>query len=203
MSMNRTDQKPGRGSGSSCRAKRNPVHVTTAAASQRITPAARTHGVDPDTITTRPATPTASARYPTRRAQTAILQCPLCCSSAGSSMPLSMPEPPVARQGPWTSESVFCDPAGRRLARWTRANSLTGHLLGQRHDLGVGRRHFPLIGPARSVPHRGQRRPRSTRQNKGFGSSVPEVIDFTLGLAPTRANSSRSHRTPLVTRAPG
>jgi hypothetical protein len=61
MSMNRIDQYPGRGSGSSCRAWKTPVTVTTAAASQMITPTARTHGVDPDTITIRPTTAMASA----------------------------------------------------------------------------------------------------------------------------------------------
>jgi hypothetical protein len=83
--MNRIDQYPGRGSGSSCLDQRNPVNVTAAAASQMITPAARTHGVDPNDITMRPVMATASPTYPVRRAQTAILQCPLCCRSAGSS----------------------------------------------------------------------------------------------------------------------
>ena len=78
MSMNLIDQNPGRGSGSWCRAHRNPVDMTTAAASQLITPTARIHDVDPDNITMRPATTTANPTYPTRRAQTAILQCPLC-----------------------------------------------------------------------------------------------------------------------------
>ena len=87
MSMNRIDQYPGRGSGNSCRAQKKPVNVTAAAASQLVTPTTRSHGVVPDNITIRPPIATASARYPTRRAQTAILQCPLCCSSAGSSMP--------------------------------------------------------------------------------------------------------------------
>ena len=48
MSMNRIDQYPGRGSGSSCRDQKNPANVTAAAASQMITPTARTHGVDPN-----------------------------------------------------------------------------------------------------------------------------------------------------------
>jgi hypothetical protein len=47
MSMNRIDQYPGRGSGSSCRDQKNPANVTAAAASQMTTPTARTHGVDP------------------------------------------------------------------------------------------------------------------------------------------------------------
>src|SRR5580692_6094563 len=93
MSMNRIDQYPGRGSGSSCRARKNPVRVTTAAASQMIAPMAKTHGVDPDTITMRPTMPTDNPRYPTRRAQTAILQCPLRWSSGGSSMPEILPDP--------------------------------------------------------------------------------------------------------------
>jgi hypothetical protein len=63
---------------------KNPVNVTTA--SQMIPPTARTHGVDPDDITMMPAMATASAKHPTRRACTAILQCPLCCSSGGSFM---------------------------------------------------------------------------------------------------------------------
>jgi hypothetical protein len=60
MSMNRIDQSPGRWSGSSCRDQKNPVNVTAAAASQMITPTARTHGVDPDNITIKPEMPTAS-----------------------------------------------------------------------------------------------------------------------------------------------
>ena len=62
MSINRIDQNPGRGSGSSCRARKNPVTVTAAAASQKITPPARSHGVDPDNIAMRPATMTTNAR---------------------------------------------------------------------------------------------------------------------------------------------
>ena len=62
MSMNRSDQSPGRGSGNSCRAQNNPVKVTTATPSHMITPAARTQGVAPDDITMMPATATASAR---------------------------------------------------------------------------------------------------------------------------------------------
>ena len=92
MSMNLIDQYPGRGSGNWHRAQKTPVKVTAATASQMINPTARTHGVDPDNITTRPAIATASARYPTRRAQTAILQCALCCSSGGSSMAEIVPE---------------------------------------------------------------------------------------------------------------
>ena len=91
MSMNRIDQNPGRGWGNSRRAQTNPVKVTAATASQPITPTARTHGEDPDNIRMRPAIPMANATYPTRRAQTAILQCPLCCSSGGSSMPGIIP----------------------------------------------------------------------------------------------------------------
>ena len=95
MSMSRIDQSPGRGAGSSCRAQTKPVNVTGTVASQMITPLARTHEVDPNASVMRPAMPTASPMYPTRRAQTAILQCPLCCSSecplccrpGGSSMP--------------------------------------------------------------------------------------------------------------------
>lgn len=98
MGMNRIDQNPGRGPGSSCRAQRRPVNVTAAAASQMITPPARTHAVDPDDITMRPAMATASARYPTRRAQTAILQCPLRRSSVGSSTPMTLREPRMREQ---------------------------------------------------------------------------------------------------------
>ena len=105
MSMNRIDQYPGRGSGNSCRAQKNPVNVTAAAESQMITPAARTHGVDPDDITMRPAMATASARYPTRRAQTAVLKCPLCCSSGGSSMPGIVREPRVCDH--WRPVLIF------------------------------------------------------------------------------------------------
>jgi hypothetical protein len=87
MSMSRIDQSRGRGSGSTCRAKRKPVNVTGTVASQMITPLARTHDVDPNASAMRPAMATASPRYPTRRAQTAVLQSPLCCSSGGSSTP--------------------------------------------------------------------------------------------------------------------
>ena len=86
MSIQRIDQYPGRGSGSSCRHQRNPVNVAAAAASQRNTPTASTHGVDPNDSTTSPAMATASPMYPPRRAQTAILQCPLFWSSGGSRM---------------------------------------------------------------------------------------------------------------------
>jgi len=74
--MNRIDQNPGRGVGSRCRAQRNPANATKAAVSQLISPTAKTHGVDPDHITMRPAITTASAMNPTRRAQTAVLQYP-------------------------------------------------------------------------------------------------------------------------------
>src|SRR5665213_2094630 len=104
MSMNRIDQYPGRGSGSSCRDQKNTANVTAAAASQMITPTARTHGVDPNDITMRPAMATASPTYPTRRAQTAILQCPLYCSSGGSSMPEIVP--PSRDEGHRSSWSV-------------------------------------------------------------------------------------------------
>jgi len=104
MSMNRIDQYPGRGSGSSCRDQKNPANVTAAVASQMITPTARTHRVDPVDIAMRPAMATASPTYPTRRAQTAILQCPLYCSSGGSSMPGIVP--PLGDQGHWSSCSV-------------------------------------------------------------------------------------------------
>jgi len=91
MSMNRIDQYPGRGSGSSWRVRKNPANVTAAEASQMITPMARTHGVDPNDITMTPAMATASPTYPTRRAQTAILQCLLYCSPGGSFMPGIVP----------------------------------------------------------------------------------------------------------------
>jgi hypothetical protein len=87
MSMSRIDQGLGRGSGNAFRAQRKPVKVTGTVASQMITPQARTHRVDPDAITMSPAIATASPRYPTRRAQTATLQCLLRISSGGSSSP--------------------------------------------------------------------------------------------------------------------
>jgi hypothetical protein len=87
--MNRIDQHPGRCSGNSCQAQKKPVNVTAAAASQMTV---RTHGVDPDNVTRGPAIATASATYPPRRAQTAILQCPLCCSFGGSFIPGTVPE---------------------------------------------------------------------------------------------------------------
>src|SRR5215813_13915347 len=85
--MSRIDQSLGRGSGSSRRAQRKPVNVTGTVASQMITPPARTQDEDPNASAMRPAVATTSPRYPRRRAQTAIFQCPLCCSSGGSSMP--------------------------------------------------------------------------------------------------------------------
>jgi hypothetical protein len=91
MSINRIDQYPGRGSGRSCRDQKNPANVTAAVASHMITPMTRTHGVDPNDITMMPAMATASPTYPTRRAQTAILQCPLPGSSGGSSIPGIVP----------------------------------------------------------------------------------------------------------------
>ena len=97
MSMNRIDQYPGRGSGNSCRAHKNPVNVTAAAASQLITPTATSHSVDPDANTMTPTMATTSARYPTQ-GQTAILQCPLCCSSRGSFMLGIVQEPRLCDQ---------------------------------------------------------------------------------------------------------
>jgi len=82
--MNRIDQNVGRGSGSSCRARKNPVSVTGTVQSQMITPTARTHVVDEDSSTIRPASATASPTYPTRSDQTAIRQWRLSRSSGGS-----------------------------------------------------------------------------------------------------------------------
>jgi hypothetical protein len=115
MSMNRIGQYPGRGSGREERDRKNPINVTEAEASQMITPTARTHGVDPDDITTTPAIATASPRDPTRRAQTAILQCALFCSSGGSSTlgiipPLSAPSPGC--EPAWGGRMLW-PPAGR------------------------------------------------------------------------------------------
>jgi hypothetical protein len=84
--MSRIGQYPGRGRGSSCRDQMNPVNVTDAAASQTITPAARTQDVEPNDTTMSPAMATVSPTYPTRRDQTAIRQCSLSCNSIGSSM---------------------------------------------------------------------------------------------------------------------
>jgi hypothetical protein len=72
--MNRIGQYPGRGSGRRQRDRKNSVNVTAAEPSQTITPAAKTHGVDPNDIRRTPATATARPTYPTRRAQTAALQ---------------------------------------------------------------------------------------------------------------------------------
>jgi hypothetical protein len=47
MSMNRSDHHPGRGSGSSPWARKTPVNVTAAAASQMTAPTARAQGVEP------------------------------------------------------------------------------------------------------------------------------------------------------------
>ena len=74
MSLNRIDQNPGRGSGSWCKDRKKPAAKTTAAVSQTTTPTARSHAVDPNDITMRPTKATASPTYPTRSAQTAILQ---------------------------------------------------------------------------------------------------------------------------------
>ena len=54
MSINLIDQYPGRGSGSSCRDKKNPANVMAATASQNEYPTARTGGVDPDDLTMIP-----------------------------------------------------------------------------------------------------------------------------------------------------
>ena len=45
----------------------------------------------------------AIARRPTRRAHTAIFQCPLRRNSFGSSMPMTVEVKPDCRQGPWSS----------------------------------------------------------------------------------------------------
>jgi len=82
-SIQRIGQNPGRGSGSSRRAQQTPVKVTAAAASQMITPTTRTHGV----VAMMPAMATPNPRYPSRSAQTAILQCRLVRSPASSSTP--------------------------------------------------------------------------------------------------------------------
>jgi len=82
-SIQRIGQNPGRGSGSSRRAQKTPVKVTAAAASQMITPTTRTHGV----VAMMPAMATPNPRYPSRSAQTAILQCRLVRSPASSSTP--------------------------------------------------------------------------------------------------------------------
>ena len=99
MSINRIDQYPGRGSGRSSRDQQNPVKVTATAASQMITPTTTTQGVDPNDMTMMPAKATANPTYPTRRAQTAILQCPLLGSSGGSSMPGIIPR--LREPGSW------------------------------------------------------------------------------------------------------
>src|SRR5581483_263703 len=85
MSMSRIDQSFGRGSSSSCRAKRNPVNVTGTVASQTITPQARIHGVYPSASATSPANARANPTYPARSAQTDILQTRERCNSCGSS----------------------------------------------------------------------------------------------------------------------
>ncbi len=125
MSISRIDHSLGRGSASPCRAERKPVNVTGTVASQMITPLATTHGVDPNASAMRPAKAIASPTYPTRSAQTAILQDPFCCSSSRSSTPGIVRAPPFServtlvlrggnclRQGPLASA-----PAGpKRLA---------------------------------------------------------------------------------------
>ena len=98
MSISRIDHSLGRGSASPCRAERKPVNVTGTVASQMITPLATTHGVDPNASAMRPAKAIASPTYPTRSAQTAILQDPLCCSSSRSSTPGIVRAPPFSER---------------------------------------------------------------------------------------------------------
>ncbi len=99
ISMNRIDQNPGRGLGSRCRAQKKLPNATTAAKNQVISPTPRTHGVDPNSITMRPAMTTTSATNPIRRDHTAVLQCPSCCNTCGSSMPGIIPRLRVATPG--------------------------------------------------------------------------------------------------------
>src|SRR5207248_9101208 len=98
MSISRIDHSLGRGSASPCRAERKPVNVTGTVASQMITPLATTHGVDPNASAMRPAKAIASPTYPTRSAQTAILQDPFCCSSSRSSTPGIVRAPPFSER---------------------------------------------------------------------------------------------------------
>jgi hypothetical protein len=113
MSMYRMDQYPGRGSRSCGRAQKSPAYVT--AASQMISPTARTHGVDPNDITMSPAMTIACPTYPTRRAQTAILQCPLYCNSSGSFTSGTVRAPRLRAPGSWFPVAVL---RSRPTASW-------------------------------------------------------------------------------------
>jgi len=108
MSISRIDHSLGRGSGSPCRVERKPVNVTGTVASQMITPLATTHGVDPNASAMRPATAMASPTYPTRSAQTAILQDPLCCSSTRCSKPGIVRAPPFSERGTLVRRGGTC-----------------------------------------------------------------------------------------------
>ena len=52
----------------------------------------------PNERTMRPTAIVAMATKPTRRAHTAVLQCPLCCNVAGSSMPRTVEGAPAAHK---------------------------------------------------------------------------------------------------------
>jgi len=86
MSMSRIDQSLGRGSCSSCRARRKPVKVTGTVTSQRSTPLARSNGVKPKARAISPASAMIKPAYPTRSDHTAILQRPLRSNSVRRSM---------------------------------------------------------------------------------------------------------------------
>ncbi len=108
INIHRIGHNPGRGLGSCDRDKKTPINVTVAKASQRITPTARTQGVDPDFITMIPVMATTSETYPALRAQTAILQCEFPWSSGGA----FINETPMTNQhrqssGPIYDSTVF------------------------------------------------------------------------------------------------
>jgi hypothetical protein len=109
------------------------VAMTTAQTSQKITPVARTHGVPPDDRTMIPTTIVAMARRPTRRAHTAIFQCPLRCNSIGSSIQRMVEGTQAAGKGPWSSmKQVAATPGERssgKVARHSRflSRNLVSH----------------------------------------------------------------------------
>lgn len=101
MSMNLIDQNPGRGSGSSCRDRKNPANVTAAAASQMNTPNGQYPRRGSQRLHEETRDGDGQLDVPHSEGQTAILQCPLYCSSGGSPTPRIVT--PLREQGHWPS----------------------------------------------------------------------------------------------------
>ena len=92
----------------------------------------RQHRVDPDDLTMRPTIATASPTYPTRRAQTAILQCPLSCSSVSVATPGIVPWRVRGVVGPLGA--VRPPGTGRRTGYRGRVRAHRRHALRTWHD---------------------------------------------------------------------